>query len=561
MNPVPKFSFLFSPSLPSKSKTAVLIAFSLLVIASFVSYQSYNVSVKETEEVNRTYEVKLKLEEFFSAVKDVNRGISGILLRKDYSFYTTYSKGKDSMYGKFDELKAMTRDNAQQQANLHKLKGIIDMRTVLLDSILKTYANNNEVLLNQQLDRGRIMMDNTEKTVQEIRLIENQLLTERSNSSKSAITKSKAIIAIFMVAAIIIIAICFYLLLRSLTIIQEKERTYRNIFEHSKDLLCTCKQDLSIIEANPGFIKTFGFDKEKGEVLLSRFLSHADDAALIKQAFAQKSNLEQQQLVFIGSQGELHICQSSFILIDEKAKIYSVVLTDITQQVQVQLEKEALERFANIGKVSRLLAHEVRNPLTNISLAVESLHEESKDGNLNNYLSIIERNSIRINKIITELLNSTRPTVLEYGPMQVAAVLEESLAMARDRINLKHIAINKQFQDNLPVINGDKDKLGLAFLNIIINAIEAMPNDGGILELMTALDRSRNIVVSIKDNGIGMDAETINNVFRPFFSKKNGGTGLGLASTQNIVLTHKGRIEVSSEPGKGTTFTVILPTK
>jgi PAS domain S-box-containing protein len=561
MNPVPRFSFLLSPSLPSRSKTGVLIGFLLLVIASFVSYQSFNSSIKASEEVNHTYDVKLKLEEFFSSVKDVNRGITGILLRKDYSFYSTYRKGKSDMYGKFDELKALTKDNARQQANLHKLKSILDMRTALLDSVLTTYASQNETLLNQQLDRGRTMMDNTEKAVQEIRLIENELLTERSNSSKKSIAKSKAIIAIFMVVAIVIIAICFFLLLRSLTIIQEKEKTYRNIFEHSKDLLCTCKQDLSIIEANPGFVKTFGFEKEEGKVLLSKFLSHADDAALIKQAFSKKSNLEQKQLVFIGAQGELHICQSSFILIDEKAKIYSVVLTDITQQVQVQLEKEALERFANIGKVSRLLAHEVRNPLTNINLAVESLHDESKDENLSNYLSIIERNSIRINRIITELLNSTRPTVLEYGPMQVAAVLEESLIMAKDRINLKHITIKKQFQDNLPVINGDKDKLGLAFLNIIINAIEAMPNDGGVLELMAALDRSRNIVVSIKDNGIGMDAETINSVFRPFFSKKNGGTGLGLASTQNIVLTHKGKVEVSSEPGRGTTFTVILPTK
>jgi PAS domain S-box-containing protein len=561
MNPVPKFSFLLSPSLPSKSKAGVLIAFLLLVIASIVSYHSYSVSVKETDEVNHTYEVKLKLEEFFSYVKDVNRGISGILLRKDYSFYATYKKGKADMYGKLDELQALTKDNVRQQGNLQKLKSIIDLRSALLDSVLQSYASHNETLLNQQLDRGRSMMDNTEKAVQEIRLIENNLLTERSNSSKNSIAKSKAIIAIFMVVAIVVIAICFFLLLHSLTIIQEKEKTYRNIFEHSKDLLCTCKQDLSIIEANPGFVKTFGFEKEDGKMLLSKFLAHADDVELVKTVFEKRSNLEQKQLVFIGNRGELHICQSSFILIDQKAKIYSVVLTDITQQVQAQLEKEALERFANIGKASRLLAHEVRNPLTNINLAVESLHDESKDENLNNYLSIIERNSVRINKIITELLNSTRPTVLEYGPMQVAAVMDEALAMAKDRINLKHIAINKHFQDNLPIIKGDKEKLGLAFLNIIINAIEAMPNDNGILELMAALDRNKNIVVSIKDNGIGMDAETINSVFRPFFSKKAGGTGLGLASTQNIVLTHKGKVEVSSEPGKGTIFTIILPTK
>jgi CHASE3 domain sensor protein len=171
MNPVPKFSFLLSPSLPSKSKAGVLIAFLLLVIASIVSYHSYSVSVKETDEVNHTYEVKLKLEEFFSYVKDVNRGISGILLRKDYSFYATYKKGKADMYGKLDELQALTKDNVRQQGNLQKLKSIIDLRSALLDSVLQSYASHNETLLNQQLDRGRSMMDNTEKAVQEIRLI------------------------------------------------------------------------------------------------------------------------------------------------------------------------------------------------------------------------------------------------------------------------------------------------------------------------------------------------------------------------------------------------------
>ncbi|MBC7586910.1 MAG: GHKL domain-containing protein, partial [Chitinophagaceae bacterium] len=256
---------------------------------------------------------------------------------------------------------------------------------------------------------------------------------------------------------------------------------------------------------------------------------------------------------------ELHVCLGSFILIDKAKKIYSVVLTDITHQMQLQREREALERFANIGKVSRVLAHEVRNPLTNINLAIEGLFEECKETRFHDYFGIIYRNSLRINKLITELLNSTRPTVLEYGKVDIKALLEETLSLAKDRIELQHITIEKNVDDNLPEINGDKKKLIIAFLNIIINAIEAMPKINGLLQINAAVSKNRLMAISITDNGSGMSEEIMEGIFQPFFTQKSNGTGLGLASTQNIILTHKGKVEVKSQLGQGTTFIVYLP--
>ncbi len=556
------FSFLFNPSLPNRLKTGVLIAFLLMIITSVFSYQSFKSSVKEAEAVNHTYEVKLMLEEFFSSVKDVNRGISSILIRKDYSSYPIYRKGKEDMYIKYKQLKDLISDNPNQYNNINSLKRITDNRIKCLDSVLVTYFAHNEILLKEQLDRARNLMDSTEITVNAVRAHESYLMMERTTRSKDYVSQSKAIIVIFMVVAILIIAICFYLLLRSLNIIQEKEKIYRNIFEYSKDLLCICKSDFTIIEANPGFIKTFGFERESNKnTFPSHFFADPNDARVIRETIGKGVNVRQKELVFTGMQGEFHICLGSFILIDENQRIFSVVLTDITEQVQIQREREALERFANIGKVSRVLAHEVRNPLTNITLAVEVLTEENKDENLKNYFGIIERNSIRINKLITELLNSTRPTVLDYGKVEIENLLEEILMLAKDRINLQHIDIKKNIPENIPAITGDKDKLSIAFLNIIINAIEAMPKENGALSINVILNKSNTVAVSIKDNGTGMSNETVAGLFQPFFTNKTNGTGLGLASTQNIILTHKGRIEVDSELGKGTTFTVYLPLK
>ena len=216
-----------------------------------------------------------------------------------------------------------------------------------------------------------------------------------------------------------------------------------------------------------------------------------------------------------------------------------------------------MEKFAATGRIARAIAHEVRNPLTNINLSVDQLRteEESDQEERNVFYDMISRNSHRINVLITELLNSTKFIELTAEAVSVNDLLEEALELAKDRVMLNNIKVIRNYDRNICKISVDTEKIKIAFLNIIVNAIEAMEPGKGVLTILT-YDEHNKCMIEIKDNGVGMDSETLNKLFEPYYSGKPKGTGLGLTNTENIILSHKGNINVESEPGKGTRFIV-----
>jgi signal transduction histidine kinase len=172
-------------------------------------------------------------------------------------------------------------------------------------------------------------------------------------------------------------------------------------------------------------------------------------------------------------------------------------------------------------------------------------------------LDMIGRNVNRINQLVSDLLNSTRFEQLEYTPSDINALMDDALEMARDRIELNQIKVEKQYAKDLCETLVDKEKIKLAFLNIIVNAIEAMEKIPGILTIKTG-KQGNKCIVEIKDNGTGMDEETIQKLFEPYFTGKIKGNGLGLTNTQNIILNHKGSINVRSKIREGSSFTITL---
>jgi signal transduction histidine kinase len=172
-------------------------------------------------------------------------------------------------------------------------------------------------------------------------------------------------------------------------------------------------------------------------------------------------------------------------------------------------------------------------------------------------LEMISRNSIRINQLITDLLNSTKFTELVYKKISVNQLLDETLELARDRIVLSNITVVKNYDGSICDIAVDVERIKIAFLNIIVNAIEAMEPGKGVLQLRTT-SKEDKCVVTITDNGPGIDAETQSKLFEPYYTTKSKGTGLGLTNTQNIILNHNGHIVLESEKGKGTSFTITL---
>lgn len=225
------------------------------------------------------------------------------------------------------------------------------------------------------------------------------------------------------------------------------------------------------------------------------------------------------------------------------------------------LELKSIEKFAISGRISRTLAHEIRNPLTSISLAVDQLKDTLTADEDNTFLlDIIRRNSDRINLLISKLLNSTKFSELQVSAVSPGELIDEALELAADRINLQDIKIIKNYSYLHEKIEVDVEKMRIAILNIIVNALEAMEPGKGVLEVKTE-NREGKCMITIKDNGIGLDKDAVSKIFEPYYTTKDAGNGLGLTNTQNIVLNHNGNIHMESELGKGTVFYIYLNSK
>jgi len=247
---------------------------------------------------------------------------------------------------------------------------------------------------------------------------------------------------------------------------------------------------------------------------------------------------------------------------DDHAESYRIELENRVKElglVNRELkELKSIEKFASTGRIARTIAHEVRNPLTNIFLATEQLRdysemkEESQD-----LLQMITRNANRINVLVSDLLQSTRFGQLNYDKISINYLLEATLVLAQDRFDLKNVKIEKHFSEDICDIRVDAEKMKLAFLNIITNAIESMENEPRLF-IITTYTEENKCVIEFKDNGSGMDEETLQRLFEPYFTTKQKGSGLGLTNTQNVIFNHQGNIQVASKPGVGTTFTIKL---
>lgn len=250
------------------------------------------------------------------------------------------------------------------------------------------------------------------------------------------------------------------------------------------------------------------------------------------------------------------------LVAQEKSDEYKAQLENRVQELyeanQEIKELKNVEKFASTGRIARTIAHEVRNPLTNINLAAEQLKECVEDSEESNMLlEMVNRNSLRINELISNLLNATKFSDLDQKETSLNKLLDDALGLAKDRIELKRIKVSTDYDPDICNIKVDEERLKIAFLNIIVNAIEAMPDGQGELSIKSK-EVNGKCHISFKDNGEGMSEETLNKLFEPYFTNKQNGNGLGLTNTQNIILNHKGKIEVNSQEGEGTTFNIYL---
>jgi len=230
------------------------------------------------------------------------------------------------------------------------------------------------------------------------------------------------------------------------------------------------------------------------------------------------------------------------------------------EQLNLNREDESIfsERLAFTGRIAASIAHEIRNPLSNVSLSVQQLKEAfPEDSQWARHIDIIIRNTDRINFLITELLNCARPPKLNIQPHDIHDILEGILDSIKAQTVSQGIEVGKRFTLRSSVIKVDKEQINRVFSNVLINALESMP-DGGRMTIITGVEDGF-FIARIQDTGEGIPEEDIIRIFDPFFSTKASGVGLGLSTTYGIVVSHGGTIGVESERNNGTVFTISLP--
>ncbi|MGV3530530.1 MAG: ATP-binding protein [Flavisolibacter sp.] len=343
--------------------------------------------------------------------------------------------------------------------------------------------------------------------------------------------------------------------------LRANETKYRSIFELSKDAVFIADKDLHFLDANPATSILLGYDTDSLRRLsVYDLMVNDEEREALKMQMAVEGQVNDMEVDMNTNTGDRKTCVfSATATIDSGSHYFQGLFHDITNLRRAEKANLMVEKLRATGRLVRTLAHEVRNPLNNINMSVEQLNqspESVEDAPM--FLDIIQRNSKRIGDIISELLDTSRPTELTFEKVSLQQILEETLAEAADRIRLQQTKTDVQFADEDCVIMGNYEKLKIAFINIIINAVEAMEPGTGQLKINVTTEKG-NHVVTISDNGCGIPEENISRLFEPYFTSKRNGMGLGLAATLNILQSHKANIDVSSVLKQGTTFTITFP--
>lgn len=231
----------------------------------------------------------------------------------------------------------------------------------------------------------------------------------------------------------------------------------------------------------------------------------------------------------------------------------------VYQELQQNMERlKKAERLYAAGQLSASLAHEIRNPLASISGAAGILKRgHASSANVQDCLEIIEKESQRLNKLLTSFLDFARPRAPRFQSTDVTTVIASVASLAAHVTNLHEIELRQEVIENLPEIECDPEQLKQVLLNLLINAFQATPGKGAVW--MAAASGADRISISIRDEGCGIDPEHRDQIFDPFFTTKDNGTGLGLAIASMIVEQHGGLLTAKSNAGKGVTFQLELP--
>jgi PAS domain S-box-containing protein len=344
--------------------------------------------------------------------------------------------------------------------------------------------------------------------------------------------------------------------------LKASETKFRSIFENSHDIIYVSDSLGNLLDINKSAENLFGYTHEELlKMNTAALYENKEDRIKFVEAMEETGICSNFEVILKDKEGNKKFCAitASIQRRDDDDNIYyQGIIHDMTQRKKAEHDLMIAEKLAITGKIARILAHEVRNPLTNINLSVEQLEEDLQTENeYQPYFDIIKRNSKRINDLVTELIENSKPTELKSSKLTLQSILKSTIELARDRAELKNIKIITDFENDHIEIDADESKLKIALLNILMNAIEAVEANAGEIRIAYKCE-NRKCLISIGDNGCGIQDEYLHKIFDPYFTGKSTGVGLGLATTRSIINMHNGKIDVETQVGKGTIFHIEL---
>jgi len=347
------------------------------------------------------------------------------------------------------------------------------------------------------------------------------------------------------------------------------EKQYQNIIEHSADAIITLSNDDEITSWNRGAENIFGWNREE---IVGQSVKKIIPDELIKQReldcleFGMNyrgyvANYETERLNKEGKKVLVNLSESFIRNENDEIIGRSQILRDLTNLKLREEQIQHSERLATVGHMAAGVAHEVGNPLTAISSLVQVCQRKTDDPFIQNQLKKVRDHIQRINKIVRDLVDFSRPSSLETEQMQLNSLIKSAVGLLEHDARCRSVRFDLELSPNLPKLEGVPDQIHQVLVNILLNSVDAMQGMKNPVVTIRTWQEEGNAKLSIKDIGEGIPEEEQGRIFEPFFTTKEvgSGTGLGLSVSHGIITKMGGVIDVESARDEGATFIITLP--
>jgi len=354
--------------------------------------------------------------------------------------------------------------------------------------------------------------------------------------------------------------------IRALTSLFDKGMVSINRFIQNHHLLDSLPQGIITLD-NHGKVTSInntakellGLDHIQGRYFEDIFLPIKENEALlstIKHAIKTGKTLAQEVTFYLPKKSGSLWLEPLVIKDTEGLSRLIITFKDLAGIKSIREKISRTEQLAYLGTLISGISHEVRNPLGSLRGLTELIDRDLKEEDPKKVYTKTMLDEIdRLNHIVEDMLDLGNKPKAELTPLDISQILSTTVSLARKRFN-KAIEVIEDYQDGLPDVIGDRERLTQAFLNILINAFEAKPKN---IEIRVRQSDEDKIIITISDTGCGIEKKHLNSIFDPFFTTKQKGSGLGLTIAKKIIDAHGGDIKVKTEKGKGTTFNITLP--